>query len=329
MMTNHRPPRFLLRLIAVAGALVLIVGAASPAWADDDLDEVLEAPLPTAAPPAPRAVEVLLNDDSRLKVVLADEPIEVASRYGTLRIASADIMRIDFAQRLSDERKSELDQALAALASPQGHVRALAARQLLALGQVAYPALAKTAAEASLASKQAERLLEKIKETVDAKELEPRDLDVIQTVDSTISGHIIASTLKVRTAQFGELPLRVADARRLRSQALVEEKPEPEDTGALPDPGALMQYQMHVGKMFKFRVTGSVDGAIWGTGMYTTDSKLSTAAVHAGVLRPGKTGVVKVQIVPSPPSFTGSPQNGVVSYDYGAYPMAYRIVKPR
>ena len=62
--------------------------------------------------------------------------------------------------------------------------------------------------------------------------------------------------------------------------------------------------------------------------MYTTDSQLATAAVHAGAVRAGQTGVVKVTMLASPPAFQGSSRNGVTSNPYGPYPAAYRVGRP-
>jgi hypothetical protein len=95
-----------------------------------------------------------------------------------------------------------------------------------------------------------------------------------------------------------------------------------------PDPGNLTAYQGQVGQTLYFRVTGSRDGSLWGTDVYTTDSALATAAVHAGVLREGQTGTVKVKIVPPPPAFQGSTRNGVTSGDWEAYPSAFQVSRP-
>src|SRR5207244_8181598 len=62
----------------------------------------------------------------------------------------------------------------------------------------------------------------------------------------------------------------------------------------LPDPGNLMTYAGQPGTKAAFNVTGKGGGGIWGTGNYTLDSMLSVAAVHAGVLKEGETGVVQV-----------------------------------
>jgi hypothetical protein len=63
--------------------------------------------------------------------------------------------------------------------------------------------------------------------------------------------------------------------------------------------------------------------------MYTLDTRLATAAVHTGVLKPGETGNVRVQILGPQPAFMGSARNGVTSSDYGAYPGAYRILSSK
>ena len=94
----------------------------------------------------------------------------------------------------------------------------------------------------------------------------------------------------------------------------------------LPDPGSMWSYEKHVGQSFEFQVTGSTSGgSIWGTGTYTGDSQLPVAAVHAGVLRDGESGVVKVTILAGDSRYLGSSRNGISSYDYGTYPFSYRI----
>ena len=68
-----------------------------------------------------------------------------------------------------------------------------------------------------------------------------------------------------------------------------------------------------------------VGGTVWGTDVYTTDSPLALAAVHAGVVPMGQSAVVKVTIVPSPNNFVGSTRNGITTEPFGQYPAAYTI----
>jgi hypothetical protein len=75
----------------------------------------------------------------------------------------------------------------------------------------------------------------------------------------------------------------------------------------------LRSLEKKVGQSFFFQVTGAAHGSLWGTDVYTSDSSLETACVHAGLLQPGESGVVKVTMVPPIPVYTGSTRNGVTS----------------
>jgi hypothetical protein len=88
------------------------------------------------------------------------------------------------------------------------------------------------------------------------------------------------------------------------------------------------QLRPHVGKFFYFEVTGSNAGTVWGTGIYADTSHIATAAVHAGVLRSGQKGFVKITVLPGQQSYEGSTRNGVTSQTFGAFEGSYRIAKP-
>jgi hypothetical protein len=79
------------------------------------------------------------------------------------------------------------------------------------------------------------------------------------------------------------------------------------------------------GTTFYFRVTGANDGSAWGTDVYTGDSPLAVAAVHAGAVKPGETAVVRVTVMRPLNQYQGSVRNGVTSHDYGRYGTAYRV----
>ncbi len=93
----------------------------------------------------------------------------------------------------------------------------------------------------------------------------------------------------------------------------------------LSDPGTMVEYRDHVGVLNEFRITGAIDGSIWGgvDGFYTDDSDLSTAAVHAGKLNVGQRDVVKVRMYAGRDEYFGSTQNGVTSDDYGSWVGTY------
>jgi len=96
--------------------------------------------------------------------------------------------------------------------------------------------------------------------------------------------------------------------------------------GIEEDPGTLSNYAKHIGKSFLFRVTANRDaGSVYGSTFYTTDSTLQAVVVHAGVLRHGQTGVVRVTISEGRAKYTGSARNGVVSSAWDSYPGTYRV----
>ena len=73
-----------------------------------------------------------------------------------------------------------------------------------------------------------------------------------------------------------------------------------------------------------WRVRGS-EGPCWGTDVYTGDSSVACAAVHAGLVEPGASAVLRVLVVEPPERFVGSLRHGVASRDYARYDVAFRF----
>ena len=67
-------------------------------------------------------------------------------------------------------------------------------------------------------------------------------------------------------------------------------------------------------------------GGVWGTGLYTHDSHLCTAALHAGFVSEDG-GPVTAEPQPDAGSYLGSTRNGVSPNDYGSYNGAFRLIK--
>ncbi len=80
-----------------------------------------------------------------------------------------------------------------------------------------------------------------------------------------------------------------------------------------------------IGATYYFRVTGDATGSVWGTDIYTGDSAIAAAAVHAGLVKVGETLVVKVTVEQPLAKYQGSVQNGVTSHEFGHYGTAYRL----
>ena len=82
-----------------------------------------------------------------------------------------------------------------------------------------------------------------------------------------------------------------------------------------------------IGATYYFRVTGDTAGSLWGTDIYTGDSAIATAAVHAGLANTGESVVVKVTVEQPLTRYQGSNRNGVTSHDFGVYGTAYRLAR--
>ncbi|MFM2423456.1 MAG: hypothetical protein RL291_1986 [Pseudomonadota bacterium] len=81
------------------------------------------------------------------------------------------------------------------------------------------------------------------------------------------------------------------------------------------------------GAVYYFRITGLAEGQVWGSGPYTRDSVMGAAAVHAGLLKPGETAVLRLTVMPPLKSYKGTVKNGVTTSDYGDFPHCWMLSK--
>jgi hypothetical protein len=273
-------------------------------------------------------VEVKCCDDSVLKLRLLDEKLELQTKYGVLSIPAADIRRIEFAPRIPPADAERISLAISRLSHPDYQIRERASAELLTFRERAYPFLLRaTKSDNPEVSRRAEEAIRAIQSRVPAALLESREYDLVTTEDCKIVGRLTTSALRVHTTQFGEQLLRLSDLRVLSAGSTASET-----ATAPPAPTNLMAFQHQFGKELTYTLTGYTPGTgqanVWGTDVYTLDSHLAAAAVHAGVVQPGKTAVVHVRIVQSPPQFIASYRNGINSTAYGNYPAgAYEFVR--
>ena len=80
-----------------------------------------------------------------------------------------------------------------------------------------------------------------------------------------------------------------------------------------------------VGATYYFRVSSVTEGQLWGTDIYSGDSTIGAAAVHAGLLKAGETDLFRVTVVTPPEKFPGTVRNGVTSTEYGRYQYAWKL----
>jgi hypothetical protein len=94
------------------------------------------------------------------------------------------------------------------------------------------------------------------------------------------------------------------------------------------DASRLVNLQMLRGRLdtpFVIQVVGATQGALWGSDVYTDDSPIGVAAVHAGLLKDKEVGLVRVIPMPGRDRYTGSANNGVRSASYGPFAGSYRL----
>ena len=75
-----------------------------------------------------------------------------------------------------------------------------------------------------------------------------------------------------------------------------------------------------IGQRFTYRCSpnGAVD-TVWGTDVYTDDSSICNAAVHAGKITRAAGGTVTIEMRPAQAAYVGSARNGVTSNNYGSW----------
>jgi hypothetical protein len=88
------------------------------------------------------------------------------------------------------------------------------------------------------------------------------------------------------------------------------------------------EYNLRTGQRYTFNIppNGMVSGRVWGTGIYTTDCSIASAAVHAGLIKIENGGNVTIEIIAGQTSYEGSIQNGVTSFNWGSFGTSFVFV---
>jgi hypothetical protein len=73
---------------------------------------------------------------------------------------------------------------------------------------------------------------------------------------------------------------------------------------------------------------GGAAGGVWGTVVYTDDSSVCTAAVHAGLITEIDGGEVVIEISAGLTEYEGSTANGITTLPYGSWSGSFTFVEP-
>ena len=161
--------------------------------------------------------------------------------------------------------------------------------------------------------------------------------------DALIADSPEAKALLAKIAQEKE-QARIAEETRIAEEAAEQKRREEAEAAkrqrieaavakhsAAFAPEEMVRLELRHGEKIALLVTGSAEGPgrVWGTDRYTGDSDFSKSVVHAGLLKPGETGIVEVTSEDSW-DFFGSPRNGINSENYtgrAAYAYTLRLLE--
>lgn len=300
--------------VGVMAAGIGLVLAADPPTKPDDKEK-----------PPEIGWEVRTPDGRQQKVTPVDTELTIETKFGTAKVPMKEVKKIEFGLRLSDEQQKRLTDALADVVGSTGRTRELGKETLTELGLTAYPAVQramKTAPKEALPHLGV--VADKLKRLIGLDDDDPTDADVLLTADgSRLCGKLVPEGVRVKVGE-AEKAMTWASARVLSFGEIEDaEKVEVVNVGQFGIHGLMTT---HFNKVVGVEVTGVAQGSVWGSNPYTTDSTLGAAVVHAGVLKVGETGVVKIRVKADLGGYVGSTKNGVTTNNWGPYQGCYEVI---
>ncbi|MCI0458688.1 MAG: hypothetical protein L0Z62_17155 [Gemmataceae bacterium] len=191
-------------LTLLTGALLLTAGSHAQPTADTK-----SAGQDRKRPAEPKEAEVRFANGSLVFMTIVQEQIEVQTPFGKLTVPPREIRSIEFGVHLPEGVEEKIQEALKQLNSHNYRHRDLAVRDLVSLGQHAYPALhrATQSTEAEV-SQRALAAIKNIERKVPTRNLRLKEEDLIRTSKFTIVGRVLTPAIKARSEYFGELTLK-------------------------------------------------------------------------------------------------------------------------
>ncbi len=164
----------------------------------------------------------------------------------------------------------------------------------------------------------------------------------VYTIESCLgTAAIHAGLLKANEIKL--IKVKVIEARNnypsINRNGITSESSEESESSyqlSAPEPGDIANAPTtmsdYIGKYdieFIFRVTANKEGPVWGgkDNVYTSDSYIATAAIHAGILKDGQTGIVKLKMIPGKNSYPEITRNGIQSNSFEEWEGSYQFLK--
>lgn len=150
--------------------------------------------------------------------------------------------------------------------------------------------------------------------------------------DALIAGSPEAKALLAKIEQEKE-QARIAEEARLAEEAAERKRKEEAEAakrqrieaavakhGAGFAPDRVRDIWTSAGKKLNVLVTAKVEsstrtGEVYGTDRYADESDFPRSVIHAGLLKPGETGIIEITLFRESGLFQGSPRNGIDSID--------------
>lgn len=169
-------------------------------------------------PEGPPEFDVTFSDAGNVKVYVMDVKVDVMTKYGKLSIPFTDIRRVELGFRYPDGIEAKLTALIEKLGAPLFQDREDAEDELMKLKDFALPLLKSAAKrEDEELSRRALDLVKRISKTAPADRLNAKDFDLVETAELTIRGRVELTAMKVRSKQFGETTLQLAEVKQFRA----------------------------------------------------------------------------------------------------------------
>lgn len=215
-------------------------------------------------PDGPPEFELRFTDDSVVRAAFLDPVVVVRTKYGKLSVPITEIRRIDLGFRYPDGLEAKVTAAIEDLGASDFKQREAAEKALVEFRDMAIPALRRaTKSPDKEVIRRAETLLKAILDKSPDERREPKDYDVIETVESTFQGQIETVAIKAKTKYFGEAPLKLAELRGFRAVGVESNEVIPFDVAKYgrPNDQTWMETTVEVqpGRPLEITATGQID----------------------------------------------------------------------
>jgi hypothetical protein len=112
------------------------------------------------------------------------------------------------------------------------------------------------------------------------------------------------------------------------SSFVVVRQPTPSATGGTGWNATAVDHRGRNGERFSYIcAAGGPAGGVWGTDVYTDESSVCAAAVHAGLISLFNGGTVMIEVRPGAEAYQGSTRNGLTSLAFDASPGSFVFVR--